>query len=136
MASDKKVMANQNNAKASCGPRSSAGKRRSSRNAVRHGLAVDVESDPAWGDAIDVLTNIFCLERDGRYPELCREAARSATDLQRIRQAHARLLNKSRNLCAAEASYSDLNSALVKIDRYERRALSRRKRAFKLIDGG
>jgi hypothetical protein len=136
MASVKSVVANRKNAKASCGPRSSAGKRRSSRNAIRHGLAVDVETDPVWCDVINVLTNILYLERDGRDPERCSEVARTATDLQRIRQVQARLLNKSRSLCAAEASYSDLNSALVKIDRYERRALSRRKRAFKFVDTG
>src|SRR3954463_10295417 len=119
MASVKSVVANRENAKASCGPRSIAGKRRSSRNAIRHGLTIDVETDPLWGNAINALTDILFVERDGRNPERCREVARCATDLQRIRQVQARLLNQSRSPCTAEASYFDLNSALAKIDRYE-----------------
>ena len=39
MASNRQVAANQQNAKKSTGPKSEAGKKRSSRNALKHGLA-------------------------------------------------------------------------------------------------
>jgi hypothetical protein len=39
MTSERKIAANQMNAKKSCGPRSAAGKRRVRHNALRHGLA-------------------------------------------------------------------------------------------------
>jgi hypothetical protein len=45
MASEKQVLANQQNAKHSTGPRTEAGKRRSRRNAVRHGLTAETVID-------------------------------------------------------------------------------------------
>ena len=135
MASDNKVIANRKNAKASSGPRSHAGKRRSSRNAVRHGLAAAVESDPAWLDGIEILTKIICLTKGGqRDPEDCREAARAVIDLQRIRQIRTAVRNKLRANRCAVGYHSDLDDALVKLERYERRAIARRKRAFRLVD--
>jgi hypothetical protein len=135
MASDNKVIANRKNAKASSGPRSTAGKRRSSRNAFRHGLAVAVESDPAWRDGVEVLTKMLCLTKDSQHnPGRCREAARAAIDLQRIRQIRTRVLNKLRGNRGAAEYHSDLNRVLAKLDRYERRAFSRRKRAFQSVD--
>jgi hypothetical protein len=135
MATDNKVIANRKNAKASSGPRSSAGKRRSSRNAVRHGLAVAVESDPAWHDGVEILARILCLTLDDqRDPERCREAARAAIDLLRIRQIRTNILNKLRAKRGADDYHSDLNSVLAKLDRYERRTISRRKRALKFVD--
>jgi hypothetical protein len=51
MATDKQIAANRLNAKNSTGPRSDAGKRRSRRNATRHGLmaetTIGVHEDPA-----------------------------------------------------------------------------------------
>lgn len=49
MTTDKQIAANQQNAKRSTGPRSADGKRRSRRNAVRHGLTAET--------VIDVLEN-------------------------------------------------------------------------------
>ena len=137
MASDNRVIANRKNAKASSGPRSHAGKRRSSRNAVRHGLAVAIESDPAWHAGIEILTKILCLTK-GNQPdhEHCREAARAVINLQRIRQVRTAIINKLRANRGAVDFHSDLNGVLAKLDRYERRASSRRKRAFKLVDSG
>ena len=137
MASDNKVIANRKNAKASSGPRSHAGKRRSSRNAVRHGLAVAIQSDPAWHDGIEVLTKILCLTKgDQRDLEHCREAARAMIGLQRVRQIRTAIIIKLRANPGAVDFHSDLNGVLAKLDRYERRASSRRKRAFKLVDSG
>ena len=56
MASDKQIIANQKNARRSTGPGAESGKRRSRRNAIRHGLTaetvIDILEDPAdyrWG---------------------------------------------------------------------------------------
>jgi hypothetical protein len=45
MATEKQILANQQNAKLSTGPRTESGKRRSRRNAVRHGLTVETIID-------------------------------------------------------------------------------------------
>jgi hypothetical protein len=52
MATEKQIIANQQNAKHSTGPRTEAGKRRSRRNAVRHGLAAETVID-TLEDAVD-----------------------------------------------------------------------------------
>src|SRR3954462_387524 len=117
MASDKKVISNRKNAKASSGPRTSDGKRRSSRNAVRHGLAVSIESDPAWRDSVEVLAGILCVTKDDqRDQEACREAARAAVEL--IRMRHLRR-NSLRNYVNGDNFDPALNTMLEKLDRYE-----------------
>src|SRR5262249_49542587 len=45
MATEKQIIANQQNARQSTGPRTESGKRRSRRNAVRHGLAAETVID-------------------------------------------------------------------------------------------
>src|SRR5262245_44587650 len=45
MATEKQILANQQNAKHSTGPRTESGKRRSRRNAVRHGLTAETVID-------------------------------------------------------------------------------------------
>src|SRR5262249_45837063 len=45
MTTEKQIIANQHNAKHSTGPRTESGKRRSRRNAVRHGLTAETAID-------------------------------------------------------------------------------------------
>ena len=56
MTTDKQIAANRQNAKNSTGPRTERGKRRSRRNAIRHGLTaetvIDVLEDPAEYEAL------------------------------------------------------------------------------------
>ena len=56
MATEKQIAANRQNAKSSTGPRTEYGKRRSRRNAMRHGLTaetvIDVLEDPAGYKAL------------------------------------------------------------------------------------
>jgi len=47
MATEKQIAANRANAKRSTGPKTAAGKLKSSRNAYRHGLSGPLLSDPA-----------------------------------------------------------------------------------------
>src|SRR5215510_6437367 len=52
MATEKQIIANQHNAKHGTGPRTESGKRRSRRNAVRHGLTAETVID-SFEDAAD-----------------------------------------------------------------------------------
>src|SRR5215510_12975874 len=45
MTTERKIIANQQNAKLSTGPRTESGKRRSRRNAIRHGLTAETVID-------------------------------------------------------------------------------------------
>ena len=55
MASDRQIAANRKNAKKSTGPSSEAGKRRSAKNAFRHGLA---SSDSPFRKELEELAHL------------------------------------------------------------------------------
>jgi hypothetical protein len=135
MSSDKQIAANRNNAKGSTGPRSKLGREVSRRNAWRHGLAVDVTVDPAFHDDIELLANALSRSHGIRKAnEGCHIAAEAQIDLLRIRKVRAWLFN---SFHLADAPLPDrlaeLNQKLAKLERYERGAVSRRKRALRAI---
>ena len=72
MTSPKKVAANRVNGRKSRGPRTGAGKTRSSRNARRHGLAAFNTKDPALSGQIKQMVDAIC---DGDDDPLLREPA-------------------------------------------------------------
>jgi hypothetical protein len=55
MATDRQVASNRRNGALSRGPKTLAGKARSSRNAVKHGLSIAITSDRASSREIEVL---------------------------------------------------------------------------------
>jgi hypothetical protein len=131
MASERKIAANRRNAKKSTGPRSKAGREASRRNARRHGLAIAIETDPAFHRDIEELAKTLSVSQDA--DEYARDAARAEFDLLRIRKIRASLfeaLSLEAN-DATSANLAEFNDKLAKLERYERRAFSRRKRAFR-----
>jgi hypothetical protein len=135
MTSERKIAANRNNAKKSTGPRTEAGRAKSRQNARRHGLATGIGSDPALRDDIEILAKLLS-RASGRenIGEFAREAAEAHLDLLRIRKIRAGLYAKMRFF--GGASTEDLMKAaeqFARLERYERRAFSRRKHAMRLI---
>jgi hypothetical protein len=150
MTTARKVRANRQNARASTGPKSATGKARSSGNARRHRLAVPIWSDP-------VLTaNVVALAKHiaGVHPspQVMAHAQRVAdAQIEVVRVRHWRLDLMHRRLsplplehpddpaCDAEVALkkasivSDLVPQLQLLDRYERRAVSRRNRAIQSL---
>ena len=181
MSSSRKIATNRRNARRSTGPRSAAGKACSSRNALRHGLAISLASLPEKTLEIEQLARTVAGE-DAKPARLhyARIAAEAELELLRVRAARVALINQyaqdrliyapptnkldfelrylarfHRNpklAAAAEKSWHSLRPPipedpermfvaltraipdLAKYDRYERRALSRRKRALRALD--
>jgi hypothetical protein len=134
MASSRKIAANRSNARKSTGPRSKEGREVSRRNALRHGLAVPIGTAPEFGHDIEQLAKL--LSSGSQHSgDRAREASEAELDLVRIRKIRTGLFE---SFCCTDApgrfaelnSLAELNNSLRKLERYERRAFSRRKRAL------
>ena len=133
MTSERKIAANRKNAKKSTGPRTEAGRAISRQNARRHGLATGIGRDPALRDDIEILAKLLAGGREN-IGEFAREAAEAHLDLLRIRKIRGGLYARMRFF--GDASTEDLMEAaeqFARLERYERRAFSRRKHAMRLI---
>jgi hypothetical protein len=144
MAADRQIAANRRNACRSTGPRSRGGKKRASRNAYQHGLSLGVETfvreverlaRKIAGDSAD---NALMMEH-------ATAVAETELDVARVRRAKVALLDRLAALQEFEGSVSMATqelrasveavrralSELLKLDRYARRAASRRDRAIR-----
>lgn len=135
MPSDRQIAANRNNAQKSTGPRSEAARARVRLNALRHGLAVAIGTDPAFQDDIaklaEALADSIGMQN---VSESALKAAEAELDLLRIQKIRAGLFERLYFANqAAPDRLIELNDTLAKLERYERRAFSRRKRALRAM---
>ncbi len=152
MINERRLRANRANARRSTGPTSAAGKARAAQNARRHGLSQDVLADPALGQDVEDLAQRIAHE--AHRPDLidlARRIAKAQMDVQRIRQFRQESMQAAvagpgaghagdgqesaptRVLGADElaVALAPLTKGLKGVDRYLRRALSRRKFAMR-----
>ena len=86
MTSERQIAANRRNARRSTGPKSRAGKRRSSANALRHGLSCGIVGDRA-GAGVDALARRLVGDHaDEEMLELAGRVVRAHLDLLRVRE--------------------------------------------------
>ena len=142
MTSAAKIEANRRNAQRSTGPRSKAGKARVARNAFKHGLSVAIGADDFHAER-DELVQAFEGQFDSaKNSEAFSRLVEGQIELQRVRRSKAELLNRAAT--RLKASYSDIEECvavgfgqnaklLLASDRYERRALSKRRRALRKL---
>jgi len=151
--SDRKIAANRRNARRSTGPRTAATKARAARNALRHGLAIPLARDPVASAEVDRLA--AALVGPSPTParlEQVRIAAEAECEVRRVRAYRKSLLDRK----AVELATHQLDDGqrsesvafagkreaialacalpeLKALERYERRALSRRRRAMRWL---
>ena len=162
MTSKRKAASNHSNAQGSSGPRSAAGKRHSSGNARKHGLAVPITNDQTWAQRIEFLAiEIAGNDADPLRLEEARIIAEAELDLVRVGAARTRLLELSgiTSLCQTQSNPREPRTTappvepasddgrggvtgeelipildkIVLLDRYDRRALARRNRAIRRL---
>jgi hypothetical protein len=135
MASQRQIDANRRNATRSTGPKSRDGRHRSSKNAKQHGFNTPIFFDQSWSAEVEKFVRQIIGERT--EPRLCllaRQFAEAQLDLHRIRRYKHGITE--RITFAHDANRSDdidqkYLDDMRRIDRYERRAISRRKRAVR-----
>ena len=141
MATEKQIAANRRNAKKSCGPVTPEGKARSSQNALRHGLSRCVAPPPE--NMPDI--NEFAISLVGEAASTCDldlalSAGTAQFELSRIDAERQRLFEVLMSRAASSKGCSTLLERdldeLARIDRYEHRALARRKKAFARLSRG
>jgi len=118
MATKRQIAANRANAEKSSGPRSADGKALSRRNALRHGLSIPSRAISAYQQ--DVILLARALSPAGEeIGGAALDAADAEIDILRVRTHRVALIDK-----------------LDALERYERRAISRRNKALRNISGG
>src|SRR5215831_13201145 len=118
------IQRNRINATRSTGPRTPTGKTRVGRNARRHGLSLPVLADPALVPAVEALARRIAGEgANAAHHDLAMRIAEAQIDLVRIRRIR---LGLTAGLVAGRC----VSAQLLRIDRYEQRAWSRRQTAI------
>jgi hypothetical protein len=85
MTSSSRLKANQKNAQKSTGPRSIEGRKRSSKNALKHGLSKGQNFDADHAQKVEFLSRKLCEGRDDRCMEFAKELAQAQIQLNYIR---------------------------------------------------
>ena len=126
MATDKQLRADRENAKKSTGPKTVAGRLKSSRNALRHGLSLPITMNAErWAEAARIAQTLVSDQADGAQVMVATEVAHAQSDLLRIYAARKQLIKE---LDLGSGDLAPLRR-LAALDRYECAALSRRLRA-------
>jgi hypothetical protein len=131
MVSETLRRANRRNAARSTGPKSASGKARASGNALRHGLGAIRFDEPEISEEVRRIVEALCPgEVDPLWLDQAVTIAESQVMLRRVRAARGAAIARVREQIAGCADCRPAIDALRRLERYERRALSRRRGAI------
>lgn len=133
MASDRQIRANRLNARKSTGPRTFAGKERSSRNAHKHGLSL-----PLSPDALVVVTHLvdaILAGEDSASAVAVRDFSEGHLEVLRARSVRTQMLDELMAVMGRSEQIELLN-AVGAVERYERLARQKRRRALRMLAVG
>jgi hypothetical protein len=135
MGSNRKQEANQRNAQKSTGPRSPVGRARASRNALKHGLAAAGRFSVRDGLVAELARDLLVeLETSQEAAPELHSIVEVEIELLQARQVRTVLLQRLQatiNDGSRDNNTTSLLDQLTRVDRYERRAFSRRKFAIR-----
>ena len=133
MATDRQIAANRSNGSLGRGPKTSAGKARASRNALKHGLSIPINRDKTLRRQIEVLARILAQSEAGNVFGQARAAAEAEFELARARAVLEAVLTRAGITpeCVEGTALIQVLPELQRLERYERRAFSKRMRALR-----
>ena len=140
MATDRQIAANRRNGSLGRGPKTSTGKARSSRNAFKHGLSIPANRDKTLRRQIEVLAQTLAQSQAGNVFWRARTAAEAELELVRARAELEAVLTRA-GITAERNGGLEQGTALIpvlpqlqRLERYERRAFSKRRRALRDLE--
>jgi hypothetical protein len=130
LATEKQIRANRANAKKSTGPKTAAGRLKSSRNAVRHKLSIPLPHDMTIATT-EAMVRLLVRDQTSEVQlAAATEVALAQQELLRIRAVRAAMAAQIYDLASTDI---ETLRRLAALDRYERLALSKRRRASKRL---
>ncbi len=130
MATEKQIAANRINAQKSTGPKTAAGRLKSSRNAFRHGLSLRLRLDPETSAKAEAIARVLIRDHADEDQLLAAtDLAQAQMELLRIRKVRTELMAN------ADLASGDLEHLrrLAALDHYERLAHTKRRRASRKL---
>jgi hypothetical protein len=129
MATDKQIAANRTNALRSSGPKTAAGKSKASRNAYRHGLSRPIPIGPASAKIDAIVRELVGKTASEDRLTLASDLVHARVELLRIRSIRTGQLQST---VLNDFTAKQLQR-LAALDRYERYAHTKRRRASKKL---
>jgi hypothetical protein len=126
MATERQIAANRANAQKSTGPKTAAGRLNSSRNALRHGLSLPLLLDGKTSAKAGAIGRALTRDQASEQQRVAAtEVAQAQLELLRIRAVRTELM------AVVDLTSGDLKHLrrLAALDRYERFAATKRRRA-------